>query len=171
MKNSMKMLINRPKWRWLCFNFKKSLSYLFLTIFLSQTQGSVCNVSNCQTHVGSDGRALPVAHGLLKHFAQPFFISRLDLQGQNNQLPFDCKWCTNLQVLTAALTVDKVTGWTANACLNCHFKKHPQTLGIPVSSTGFQIYLSEKHALTVSATVYQKICPTGRICNRDFLYL
>ena len=33
MKNSMKMLINRPKWRWLCFNFKKSLSYLFLTIF------------------------------------------------------------------------------------------------------------------------------------------
>ena len=139
--------------------------------FLSQTQGSFCNVSNCQTHVGSDGRALPVAHGLLKHFAQPFLISRLDLQGQNNQLPFDCKWCTNLQVLTAALTVDKVTGWTANACLNCHFKKHPQTLGIPVSSTGFQIYLSEKHALTVTATVYQKICPTGRICNRDFLYL
>ena len=33
MKNSMKMLINRPKWRWLCFNFKKSLSCLFLTTF------------------------------------------------------------------------------------------------------------------------------------------
>ena len=43
--------------------------------FLSQTQGSFCNVSNCQTHVGSDGRALSVAHGLLKHFAQPFFSS------------------------------------------------------------------------------------------------
>ena len=44
---------------------------------LSQTQGSFCNVSNCQTHVGSDGRALPVAHGLLKHFAQPFLFPDL----------------------------------------------------------------------------------------------
>ena len=151
--------------------FQKEPFLLIPTIFQSQTQGQFCNVSNCQTHIGSDERALPVPHGLLKHFAQPFITSRPDLQSQNNQLSFDCKKCTNLQVLTAALTIDKVTGRTANACLNCHFKKHPQTPGIPVNSTGFQIYLSEKHALTVSATVYQKICPTGRICNRDFLYL
>ena len=50
--------------------------------FLSQTQGSFCNVSNCQTHVGSDRRALPVAHGLLKHFAEPFSTLKLDLQKQ-----------------------------------------------------------------------------------------
>ena len=170
MKNSMKMLINRPKWRWLCFNFKKSLSCLFLTIFWSQTQGSFCNVSQSDS-CWCWWKSLTSCTWLVETLCTAFFHFQTWSPKQNNQLPFDCKWCTNLQVLTAALTVDKVTGWTANACLNCHFKKHPQTLGIPVSSTGFQIYLSKKHALTVSATVYQKICPTGRICNRDFLYL
>ena len=31
-----------------------------LTVFQSQTQGSLCNVSKSQTHVGSDRRGLPV---------------------------------------------------------------------------------------------------------------
>ena len=43
-----------------------------LIVFQSQTQGSLCNVSNSQTYVGADGRALPVVLGLLYHFAQPF---------------------------------------------------------------------------------------------------
>ena len=171
MKNSMKMLINRPKWRWLCFNFKKSLSCLFLTIFYLKPKALFVMSATVRLMLVlmEEPYQLHMACWNTLHslFSFPDLISK----AINNQLPFDCKWCTNLQVLTAALTVDKVTGWTANACLNCHFKKHPLTPGIPVSSTGFQIYLSEKHALTVSATVYQMICPTGRICKRDFLYL
>ena len=31
-----------------------------LIVFQSQTQGSLCNVSKSQTHVGSDRRGLPV---------------------------------------------------------------------------------------------------------------
>ena len=91
MKNSMKMLQKQTKKNMTLLQFQKEPFLLIPTIFQSQTQGSFCNVSNCQTHIGSDERALPVPHGLLKHFAQPFFISRLDFQGQNNQLLFDCK--------------------------------------------------------------------------------
>ena len=91
MKNSMKMLKKQTKMKMTLPPFQKEPFLPIPNNFLSQTQGSFCNVSNCQTHIGSDERALPVPHGLLKHFAQPFFISRLDFQGQNNQLFFHCK--------------------------------------------------------------------------------
>ena len=89
MKNSMKMLQKQTKKNMTLLQFQKEPFLLIPTIFQSQTQGQFCNVSNCQTHIGSDERALPIPHGLLKHFAQPFITSRLDLQSQNNQLSFD----------------------------------------------------------------------------------
>ena len=73
MKNSMKMLKKQTKMKVTLLQFQKEPFLPIPNNSLSQTQGSFCNVSNRQTHVGSDGRALPVAHGLLKHFAQPFF--------------------------------------------------------------------------------------------------
>ena len=51
--------------------------------FQSQTQGSFCDVGNCQTHVGADGRVLPVALALLKHFCSLTFNSRLDFFDRN----------------------------------------------------------------------------------------
>ena len=80
MKNSMKMLQKQTKKNMTLLQFQKEPFLPIPNNFLSQTQGSFCNVSNSQTHFGSVGRALPVAHGLLKHFAQPFYTSRFDLQ-------------------------------------------------------------------------------------------
>ena len=45
--------------------------------FQSQTQGSLCDFSNCQNHVGAAGRALPISLGLLKHFLACILITIL----------------------------------------------------------------------------------------------
>ena len=46
-------------------------------IFQSQTQGSLCDFSICQNHVGAAGRALPISLGLLKQFLAFILITIL----------------------------------------------------------------------------------------------
>ena len=74
MKNSMKMLKQQTKMKMTLPQFQKEPFLPIPNHFQSQTQGSFCDVGNSQTHVGTDGRALPVALGLF----QPFSTSRLD---------------------------------------------------------------------------------------------
>ena len=56
--------------------FQKEPFLLIPNNVQSQTQGSLCNVSNCQTYVGADGRALPVVLlvTLCSAFSLPDFI-------------------------------------------------------------------------------------------------
>ena len=73
MKNSMKMLKKQTKMKMTLLQFQKEPFLPIPNNSLSQTQGSFCNVSNRQTHVGSDGRALPVAHWLVETLYTAFF--------------------------------------------------------------------------------------------------
>ena len=66
MKNSIEMGLQQTKMNLTLPQFQKESFLPTPNHVQSQTQGSFCDVGNSQTHVGTDGRALPVALGLFQ---------------------------------------------------------------------------------------------------------